>query len=67
MMKIEAVDHRGRDTTMFSAHPDGYVCRCGLPAHCVCPTDYPDEVIADLSARIAELEEALSAYEEPTR
>ena len=50
------------DSSMFTRHPDGYICRCGLPDHCACPTDFPEAVVADLSARIRELEEAIERH-----
>jgi len=47
------------DASMFTRHPDGYICRCGLPEHCVCPTDFPEAVVADLAAELKRLRDGI--------
>ena len=56
-------DLDGLDSSMFVKHPDGYTCRCGLPQYCVCPSDFPKWVIADLAQRVRELEGAIRNHE----
>lgn len=39
------------DTSTFQPHPDGYICRCGMPERCVCRYDFPLNTINDLINR----------------
>ena len=48
------------DASMFTRHPDGYICRCGLPEHCVCPTDFPEAVVADFAAELKRLRDGIA-------
>lgn len=50
------------DTT--TPEPLEYRCRCGLPESCVCPWDFPDQVIGDLNRKLARVR-ALPRWENP--
>ena len=43
------------DRSMFTPHPDGYICRCGIVESCVCPSTWPELVAAEQGATIREL------------
>ena len=56
---MDTEDISDLDHAMFAPHPDGYICRCGLTSSCVCPSDFPRHVMADLFAEVERLRSGL--------